>query len=114
MVGNKKGENRPNSSGIHQYIKGGRKYIQNLNYHLFDNMLRGRKYQEHIQGYLGKSPRGGGGVFSTYFRYDKQKNKPHPPGAFRKFLERENLTENQIRTKVLFQHSGPAKVTKVY
>ena len=26
MVGNKKGENRPNSSGIPQYIKGGWKY----------------------------------------------------------------------------------------
>ena len=25
MVGNKKGVNRPNSYGIHQYVKGGRK-----------------------------------------------------------------------------------------
>ena len=48
MVGNKKGVNRPNSFGIHQYIKGGRKSKSNLNNNLLNNMLRGRKYQEHI------------------------------------------------------------------
>ena len=53
-------------------------------------------------GISAKAPGGGGGFFSTYFRYDEQKNKPHPSGAFRKFLERENLTENQIRTKYFF------------
>ena len=44
----KKVGNCPNGSVIQQYIKGGRKSKQNLNYHLFNNMLRGRKYQEHL------------------------------------------------------------------
>ena len=61
-----------------------------------------------IQWYLGKSLRGGG-VFFHLFQIWLAKKNPHPPGAFRKFLERENVTEHQIRTKVLFQHSGPTK-----
>ena len=39
MVGN-----RPNGFGIHQYIKDSRK----SNYHLFNNMLRGRKNTKNI------------------------------------------------------------------
>ena len=40
-----------------------------------------------LQGYLGKSPRGGGAFFHLFFSAKQQKKKPHPPGAFREFVD---------------------------
>ena len=64
------------------------------------------------RGITAKAP--GRWVLFLLILYMTSKKINPTPGAFRKFLESVNLTENQIRTKVLFQHSGPTTVTKVY
>ena len=48
--------NHPIGKGIQQYIKGGRKFKQKLTYHLFNNMLRDRIYQEYVLGKEGNYP----------------------------------------------------------
>ena len=48
--------NHLNGQGIQQYIKDGSKLKQKLTYHLFNSMLRGRKYLEYVLRKEGNYP----------------------------------------------------------
>ena len=48
--------NHLHGQGIQQYIKDGRKLKQKLTYHIFNSMLRGRKYLEYVLRKQGNYP----------------------------------------------------------
>ena len=62
-----------------------------------------------VQGYLGKSPRGGWGFFPLISDEASIKKNPTPLGLFANFLKSGNLAEHPILTNVFLHRSAHTK-----